>query len=282
MRILALDTSTPTGSVALAAGGEVTECRIGDADRTHGERLPGDVTALLAAHDLAPTDIDLYAVCSGPGSFTGLRVGLATIQALALVNRRPVVAVPTLEALACAAVWAPAGPERAELVGTWMNAHRGEVFAALYEVPQTGADGVGGVGGGALAEVAGPVAAPPDVVLRGLARAAGRRRPPGSRDRRRGGAGREPAPAGAELRRPADAAGSAAGADCGPNRRGGRRTQRQGAACGPSRLRPPSRRGAGPRARQAGAGRVECPGAARVEPTCRAIRLRHMLRGGRP
>ena len=116
MRILALDTSTPTGSVALAVGGEVTECRIGGADRTHGERLPGDVTALLAAHDLAPADIDLYAVCSGPGSFTGLRVGLATIQALALVNRRPVVAVPTLEALACAAVWAPAGPERTEVM----------------------------------------------------------------------------------------------------------------------------------------------------------------------
>ena len=94
MRILALDTSTPAGSVALAAGGELTECRVGDADRTHGERLPGDVTALLATHGLTPADIDRYAVCSGPGSFTGLRVGLATIQALALVNRRPVVAVP--------------------------------------------------------------------------------------------------------------------------------------------------------------------------------------------
>ena len=166
MRILALDTSTPTGSVALAAGGEVTECRIGDADRTHGERLPGDVTALLAAHDLAPTDIDLYAVCSGPGSFTGLRVGLATIQGLALVNRRRVVAVPTLEALACAALWAPAGGERTELVGAWMNAHRGEVFAALYDVASAAAAGSAGDGGAALTEVAGPVAAPPDVVLR--------------------------------------------------------------------------------------------------------------------
>ena len=167
MRILALDTSTPAGSVALAAAGEVTECRIGDADRTHGERLPGDVTALLAAHGLTPADVDRYAVCSGPGSFTGLRVGLATIQALALVNRRPVVAVPTLEALARAALWAPAGDERTELVGAWMNAHRGEVFAALYEVSQAGAEGVaGGAGSGALTELAGPVAALPDVVLR--------------------------------------------------------------------------------------------------------------------
>lgn len=166
MQILALDTSTPTGSVALAAGGEVTECRIGDADRTHGERLPGDITALLAAHALTPADIDLYAVCSGPGSFTGLRVGLATIQALALVNRRRVVAVPTLEALACAALWAPAGGENTELVGAWMNAHRGEVFAALYDVSQAATAGAAGDGGAALTEVVGPVAAPPDVVLR--------------------------------------------------------------------------------------------------------------------
>ena len=159
MRILALDTSTPPGSVALAAGGELTACRIGDGDRTHGERLPGDITALLSAHGLTPADIDLYAVCSGPGSFTGLRVGLATIQALALVNRRRVVAVPTLEALAHAVLWTPAGTESTELVGTWMNAHRGEVFAALY-------DAVPARAGDALAEVAGPLAAPPDVVLR--------------------------------------------------------------------------------------------------------------------
>ena len=165
MRILALDTTTPAGSVALAASGEVTECRIGDAGRTHGERLPGDVTALLAAHALTPADVDRYAVCSGPGSFTGLRVGLATIQALALVNRRPVVAVPTLEALACAALWAPAGDERTELIGAWMNAHRGEIFAALYDTSQARAAGVAGDGAAALTEVAGPVAAPPDVVL---------------------------------------------------------------------------------------------------------------------
>ena len=95
-----------------------------------------------------------------PGSFTGLRVGLATIQALALVNRRPVVAVPTLEALACAALWAPAGGERTELVGAWMNAHRGEVFAALYDTSQARAAGVAGDSAAALTEVAGPVAAP--------------------------------------------------------------------------------------------------------------------------
>ena len=163
MRILALDTSTPAGSVALAEDGVFVACRSGDPQRTHGERLPGDVTALLAAQSLTVAGIDRYAVCSGPGSFTGLRVGLATIQALALVHRRPVVAVPTLAAVACAAAWAGAENERAEWIGAWMNAHRGEVFAALYAAPPAAAGpGVGRP----LDEVAGPIAAPPEVVLR--------------------------------------------------------------------------------------------------------------------
>lgn len=161
MRILALDTSTPAGSVALAKDGVLVACRSGDPQRTHGERLPGDVTAFLAAQSLTVAEIDRYAVCSGPGSFTGLRVGLATVQALALVHRRPVVAVPTLDAVACAAAWA--GDGHAGWIGAWMNACRGEVFAALYAAPQAG--GAAGVGR-PLDEVAGPIAAPPEVVLR--------------------------------------------------------------------------------------------------------------------
>ena len=165
MRILALDTSTPAGSVALAEDGVLVACRSGDPQRTHGERLPGDVTALLAARSLTFAAIDRYAVCSGPGSFTGLRVGLATIQALALVHRRPVAAVPTLAAVACAAAWAGDGDgdERADWIGVWMNAHRGEVFAALYAAPPAGA-----AAGDRLPpeEVAGPLAAAPEVVLR--------------------------------------------------------------------------------------------------------------------
>ena len=135
MVILALDTTTASGSAALVRDGELVASHIGDAARTHGERLPGDLTALLDTQSLTLADIDAFAVCSGPGSFTGLRVGLATIQAMALVNRRPVVPVPTLEALAWAAVWTPGAADRPDLVGAWMNAHRGEVFAALYRNP---------------------------------------------------------------------------------------------------------------------------------------------------
>src|SRR5581483_68765 len=72
---------------------------------------------------------DLYAVARGPGSFTGLRIGIATMQGLAFVGRRPIVGVSALEALAHAASrdLAPGA-----VVAAWMDAHRRDVFSALY------------------------------------------------------------------------------------------------------------------------------------------------------
>ena len=168
MLVLALDTSTAAGSVALARDAELLDCRRGDPSRTHGERLPGDLLALLAEHDLAIEAVDVFAACCGPGSFTGLRVGLATVQALALVNGRKLVTVPTLEAMARAAgLAAAAGEPRAPLLGAWMNAHRGEVFAALYAAPPAaGAGGRAAAGAEPLAELAAPVAAAPEAAAR--------------------------------------------------------------------------------------------------------------------
>jgi len=128
MRLLALDTTARAGSVALAQDGAIVDARVGDASRTHGERLPGDVLNLLSARGLAPADIDLYAVAAGPGSFTGLRVGIACIQGFALSAGRRVVAVSALDALALAAQ--PAAADG--FVAAWIDAHRGEIFAALY------------------------------------------------------------------------------------------------------------------------------------------------------
>src|SRR3954469_22922265 len=127
MRVLALDTTTRAGSVALIDDDLVVDERAGDASRTHGERLPGELAALGAAW---PT-IDVFAVASGPGSFTGLRIGIATVQGLALVTARRIVGVSTLEALAqIASTRLAAGA----LVGAWVDAQRGEVFSALYRV----------------------------------------------------------------------------------------------------------------------------------------------------
>ncbi len=130
MIILALDTSTRAGSVALARDGAAVATRCGDPGRTHGERLPGDLLRLLAEEGLSLAQVDLYAVSSGPGSFTSLRVGVATIQALALAHRRPVVPVSTLDAVARALRTASAATD---LRAAWMDGQRGEVFAALYD-----------------------------------------------------------------------------------------------------------------------------------------------------
>ena len=131
MRVLALDTTRRDGSVALIDGDRVLDERRGDSSRTHAERLPQDILTLLDAHDMQLSDIDLFAVASGPGSFTGLRIGIATIQGLAFVRRRRVVAVSALEALAHTAA---VGLDTGGIVGVWIDAQRRDVFSALYEI----------------------------------------------------------------------------------------------------------------------------------------------------
>jgi tRNA threonylcarbamoyladenosine biosynthesis protein TsaB len=131
MRVLALDTTTRAGSVALVENDRIIAQRRGDPSLTHAERLPQDLLSLLEAHGTGPADVDLFAVASGPGSFTGLRVGIATIQGFALVSRRRVAAVPALEALAQLA-GRDLGAGAA--VGVWMDAQRRDVFSALYRL----------------------------------------------------------------------------------------------------------------------------------------------------
>ncbi len=126
MRILALDTSAAAGSAALAENGRVTIERAGDASRTHGERLPLELMTLLDQAGVTLDQVDRFAVAIGPGSFTGLRVGIATIQGLALAKNALVAPVSTFEALA----WRARNEERA--IATWIDAHRGEVFASLF------------------------------------------------------------------------------------------------------------------------------------------------------
>jgi tRNA threonylcarbamoyladenosine biosynthesis protein TsaB len=124
--LLAIDTSTRAGSVALlAAGGTVVSRALADQDQ--GAALAPTVAALLGDGGLAR--VDGYALSIGPGSFTGLRIGLAFLKGLAVVHPRPAVAVSTLELLA--AGLADAYPE-AELFLPLLDARREEVFAGLY------------------------------------------------------------------------------------------------------------------------------------------------------
>jgi tRNA threonylcarbamoyladenosine biosynthesis protein TsaB len=130
MRVLALDTTTRAGSVAIVNDDDVVVERCGDPERSHTERLPTDILIALDASGLAWSDIDVYAIASGPGSFTGLRIGIATIQGLAFVNGKRVVPVSALAALAEAA----ADTVTASPIGVWMDAYRRDVFSALFQV----------------------------------------------------------------------------------------------------------------------------------------------------
>jgi tRNA threonylcarbamoyladenosine biosynthesis protein TsaB len=143
MLVLALDTTTRQGSVALTRDGGVLATYVGDAAITHGERLPRDLVRVLDAHGLRIADVDLFAVASGPGSFTGLRIGIATMQGLALANDRPLAGVSALDAihdavssqlsaLSAPLSAPPSAPSPVGEVAVWMDALRGQVFSAVY------------------------------------------------------------------------------------------------------------------------------------------------------
>ena len=87
MLVLALDTTTRAGSVAVVDDDALLSEIVGDPSRTHGERLPRDLMRALEAASVPLESIDLLAVAAGPGSFTGLRVGIAAMQGLAMASR---------------------------------------------------------------------------------------------------------------------------------------------------------------------------------------------------
>jgi tRNA threonylcarbamoyladenosine biosynthesis protein TsaB len=133
--VLGLDTTTSSGSCALARDGRIVCEQVNEAPNAHAEHLPGDLIALLDRTGIALSEIDAFAVATGPGSFTGLRIGIATMQGLAFAERKPLVGVSGFDALAgIAGESLPhRSPEAKAGVATWVDAWRGEVFAALYE-----------------------------------------------------------------------------------------------------------------------------------------------------
>ena len=125
--ILAIDTTTEHGSLALAHGAELCECREVYAQQSYSRVLFDEINMLLERNGAAIADVVLYAVAAGPGSFTGVRVGLTAAKGLAVVHRRMIAPVSNLAATA----WqAPPGPRFLVPV---LDAHRGEVYATAYE-----------------------------------------------------------------------------------------------------------------------------------------------------
>lgn len=125
--ILAVETATRTGSVAVARGENVLAARSGDPSKSHSTDLIENIDAVLREARVELPAIDLFAAAIGPGSFTGLRIGLATVKSLAMSLGRKCVGVPTLAALAYAA-------GVSQKVIALLPAGRGEVFAQMFTV----------------------------------------------------------------------------------------------------------------------------------------------------
>lgn len=129
--ILGLETATRAGSVCLARGTEILSILVGDTSTSHSNTLLRDINRVLENAGTSLADINLFAVAVGPGSFTGLRIGLATTKALASTLSRSCLSVPTLAAVASSV-------GRAENVVALLPAGRGEVFAQLFSVNSPG------------------------------------------------------------------------------------------------------------------------------------------------
>lgn len=124
-RILALDTTSEFGSLALIEGGAVVEEVLLHSADGFGHVLYGQLEALLRKHGWDVAGVDCFAASSGPGSFTGVRVGLAAVEGLAEAAGKPAIGVSNLLVLASFGT----APMRA----TVLDARRGEVYGALYD-----------------------------------------------------------------------------------------------------------------------------------------------------
>jgi len=125
--ILSLETATLGGSVWLGRGHTELAFREGDPGISQSNTLLRDIDDCLRAATLSLENVDIFACASGPGSFTGLRIGIATLKALAATLNRPCIGIPTLNAVAHSAGASPA-------TVALLPAGRGEVFAQMFSV----------------------------------------------------------------------------------------------------------------------------------------------------
>lgn len=128
MKILAIDTSTEIESVALLSEEELIGEYTFSCEVSHANRLMNTIELILKDSKLTMKDIDGLALSLGPGSFTGLRIGVSTVKGLALAAKKPVVGISTLDALALNLPFAK------KLICPIIDATKGEVYTALYKM----------------------------------------------------------------------------------------------------------------------------------------------------
>jgi tRNA threonylcarbamoyladenosine biosynthesis protein TsaB len=126
MKLLAIDTATRSCSVAVTNEGSLSAELTIAKSQTHSKHLMELIHSVLEIAGFHPADLDGLAVTIGPGSFTGLRIGISTVKGLAYALKRPVVGISTLEALA----WQCG--QTSYLICPLLDARKGEVYGATY------------------------------------------------------------------------------------------------------------------------------------------------------
>ena len=126
MRILAVDTSTPVGSIAIVEGPLLKAQHILNISATHNQRLLPGIDRILMETECSLNDLDALAVSLGPGSFTGLRIGISIVKGLAWATGKPLAGIPTLDALATNI------PFVSHPICPVLDARKGEIYTALF------------------------------------------------------------------------------------------------------------------------------------------------------
>lgn len=126
MKILGIDTSTPIGSVALINGENIIAEHTLNIVQAHSSRLMPAIDTVLKWGDITPDDLDGCAVGIGPGSFTGIRIGVATAKSLCYAVDKPIIGVSTLEAIASNLHWTDG------LICPILDARRKEIYGAIF------------------------------------------------------------------------------------------------------------------------------------------------------
>jgi tRNA threonylcarbamoyladenosine biosynthesis protein TsaB len=130
--ILQIETATTVCSVALAKDGEVIDFKQLDERNIHAEIITLFIDELITGADLQYKDIDAVAVSSGPGSYTGLRIGVSTAKGLCFAIDKPLIAVETLAAMAQGII-AEGNVDNQTLLCPMIDARRMEVYTALFD-----------------------------------------------------------------------------------------------------------------------------------------------------
>ncbi len=137
MLILAVDSSTPVAGAALVEDHRILVESFINYKKTHSETLLPTIDRIMGECDCTLADLDALAVTVGPGSFTGLRIGLATVKGIAMAAHKPIVALSTLDTLAANVVGSD------ELIGALLDARKNELYYGFYRQGQQGLEALG-------------------------------------------------------------------------------------------------------------------------------------------